>query len=194
MIILHAGIRRGRLLLWGEQPAETAVTSAKRRGRPATKARRASPLPYAVGADALSAALAAAALDSAVNQAPAEIAIVWLPTVEGRPLASSPMIAGPPGPSERATMSPWEVTAFPLQTAPAIELLCSCAGRETLSQGVIVGNDLTVWAQAVRFAGSIVARQSFLPSVDLKSPTPRARWEPVFAGADAQRLARLAAA
>src|SRR5215208_8047564 len=105
MIILHAGIRRGRLLLWGERPAEAAAAPARRRGRPATKARRASPLPYAAGADALSAALAAAALDSAVNQAPAETAIVWLPTVGGRPLASSPMIAEPPGPSEHATMS-----------------------------------------------------------------------------------------
>jgi SNF2 family DNA or RNA helicase len=194
MIILHAGVRYGRLLLWGEQPAETAVTSTKRRGRPATKARRASPLPYAAGADALSAALAAAALDPAVNQAPAETAIVWLPTVEGRPLASSPMIAEPPGPSMRAMMSPWEVATLFVETAQAIELLCSCMGMEILAQGVVVGADLAFWSQAMRFAGSIVARQSFLPSVDLKGPTPRARWEPVFAGADAQRLTRLAAA
>src|SRR5215212_10670060 len=111
MIILHAGVRYGRLLLWGEQPAETAVTSTKRRGRPATKARRASPLPYAAGADALSAALAAASLDTAVNQAPAETAIVWLPTVEGYPLASRPIIAETSGSNERTTISEWEVTA-----------------------------------------------------------------------------------
>jgi SNF2 family DNA or RNA helicase len=104
------------------------------------------------------------------------------------------MIAEPPGPNERATMSPWEVTAFPLPTAQAIELLCSCAGRETLSQGVIIGTDLAFWSQAVRFAGSIVARQAFLPDVDLKGAAPRALWVPVFAGADAQRLTRLAAA
>ena len=90
MTILHAGIRRGRLLLWGEQPAETAAVPAKRRGRPSIKARRASPLLYEAGADALSAALAAAAFDSATNQASAETVVVWLPTVEGRLLASSP--------------------------------------------------------------------------------------------------------
>jgi len=112
MIILHAGIRRGRLLLWGEQPAEAAAAPARRRGRPATKARRVSPLPYAAGADALSAVLAAATLDSAVNEAPTEAAVVWLPTVEGRPLASSPMIAEPLGASERATLTPWEVIAL----------------------------------------------------------------------------------
>src|SRR5205085_2916674 len=75
-----------------------------------------------------------------------------------------------------------------------LELLCYCAGRETLAQGVVVGVDLTFWAQAVRFAGSIVARQSFLPGIDLKGAAPRACWEPVIAGADAQRLKRLAAA
>src|SRR5947209_5846462 len=193
MIILHAGIRRGCLLLWGEQPAETAEAPARRHGRPATTARRASPLPYAAGAGALS-AFAAAAPFSSVDQFPAEAALIWLPTIEGRPLASSPMIAEPPVSSEQATLIPWEVTALPLPTAQAIELLCSCAGRETLSRGVVVGADLAFWAQAVRFAGSIVARQSFLPGIDLKGPAPRARWEPVFAGADAQRLARLAAA
>ena len=193
MIILHAGIRRGRLLLWGEQPAE-AVAPARRRGRPVTKGRPVSPLPYAAEADALSAALAAAAPGSAVNQASAETVVVWLPTVGGSPLVSSPMINEPPGSSERATLAPWEVTALALPTEQALELLCSCAGGETLSQGVIVGADLAFWAQAVRFAGSIVARQAFLPGIDLKGPTPRARWEPVFAGADTQRLARFAAA
>jgi SNF2 family DNA or RNA helicase len=139
-------------------------------------------------------ALAAAALDSAANQAPAETAVAWLPTIEGRPLASSPLIAELPSQSEQATLAPWGVTALPLPTGWAVELLCSCAGRETLSQGVVVGADLTFWAQAVRFAGSVVARQTFLPGLDLRGTTPRARWEPVFTGADAQRLARLAAA
>src|SRR5215207_7203224 len=112
MIILHAGILRGRLLLWGEQPAEEEAAPARRRGRPSTKACKASLLPYAAGDGALSAALAAAALDSAVNQTSAEAALVWLPTVEGRPLASSPMIAEPTGPNEQATISPWGVTTL----------------------------------------------------------------------------------
>ena len=165
MIILHAGIVRGRLLLWGEQPAEETAAPARRRGRHATKARLALPLPYAAGADALSAALAVAAFDSGVSQASAETVVVWLPTVEGRPFASSPMIAEPPGPDEHATVAPWEVTALSLPTGRVIELLCYCAGRETLSQGVIVGADLAFRAQIVRFAGSIVARQLFSPGL-----------------------------
>jgi SNF2 family DNA or RNA helicase len=103
------------------------------------------------------------------------------------------MIAETPGLNERATVSPWEVTALSLPAARVVELLCYCAGRETLSQGVIIGADLAFCAQAVRFAGSIVARESFLPGIDLKGAAPRARWEPVIAGADAQRLKRLTA-
>jgi len=103
----------------------------------------------------LSAALAAAAVDSATNRASAETVVVWLPTVEGRPLASSPMIAEPSGAAERATLTPWEVIALQLETDQAINLLCSSTGRETLSQGVIVGADLAFQAQVVRFAGSM---------------------------------------
>lgn len=73
------------------------------------------------------------------------------------------MIAESPGPNEQATVSQWEVTALSLPTERVIELLCYCAGRETLSQGVVVGADLAFRAQAVRFSGSIVARQSLLP-------------------------------
>jgi hypothetical protein len=59
---------------------------------------------------------------------------------------------------------------------------------------VIVGADLMFWAQVMRFAGSLVARQSFLPALELKGSSGCARWEPVYSGADAQRFARLAAA
>ena len=193
MIILHAGIRGGHLLLWGETPSESAAAPAKRRGRPPTTARRILQLPYAAGAESLSAMLAEAT-GLSVNHATAETVSAWLPTVDGRPLASSPLIAELPEASGKAKLVPWKIPALGLPTVQAIELLCSCVGGETLAQGVIIGSDLAFWAAAMRFAGRIVARQSFLPSLDLKGSRQRAIWEPVFAGADAQRLARLAAA
>ncbi len=39
-----------------------------------------------------------------------------------------------------------------------------------------------------------MARQQFLPGVDLSTQSPRARWEPIITGADASRLAQLARA
>ncbi len=181
-------------MLWGEKPAEHEATSAKRRGRPVAPSRRDSILPFDAGAEALKASLHEAIIDLPARQASTESVSIWLPTLEGRPIASSPLIAQPTEASERAQLAPWQMTAFALPTAQAIDLLCSCVGRETLAQGVVVGADLAFWAQAMRFASSIVARQTFLPGVDLKGETPRARWEPIFAGADTQRFARLAAA
>ncbi len=181
-------------MLWGEKPAEPEAVPAKRRGRSAASARRASKLTFDAGIESLSAALAEALPGVPVRQASSETLGIWLPTVAGHPIVSSPLIAEPPEASERAQLATWQVTTLALPTAQAIDLLCSCMGRETLAQGIIIGADLAFWSQAVRFAGSIVARQAFLPGIDLNDAAPRARWEPVFAGLDVQRCARLAAA
>jgi SNF2 family DNA or RNA helicase len=68
--------------------------------------------------------------------------------------------------------------------------------RETLIPGVIVGKTLAFWTAVLRCAGALVARQQYLPGA---GPGPagkdyQARWEPVLAGADANRLATLAKA
>ncbi len=195
MIILHAGFRNSCLMLWGEKPAEREAAPVKRRGRPAATTRRLSNLPFDAGAATLKASLSEVITDLLAHQASSEAASIWLPTVEGRPLASSPLIAEPPEAGAQLKLARWKVTALALPTAQAIDLLCAGAGKETLSPGIIIGADLAFWSQSVRFAGSIVARQSFLPGINLKdAASPRARWEPVFAGTDVQRLARLAAA
>ncbi|HEV3120325.1 MAG TPA: DEAD/DEAH box helicase, partial [Isosphaeraceae bacterium] len=71
-------------------------------------------------------------------------------------------------------------------------------GQATRAPGVVVGSTLAFWAHVFRFAGALVARQSFLPSVvradGHKGAAFQARWEPVVTGADTQRLARLAQA
>ena len=61
-----------------------------------------------------------------------------------------------------------------------------------LAVGVIVGVDLAYWAEVLRFAGSMMARQQFLPGFTTDADEPRATWNPVFIGMDAERLAGLA--
>ena len=65
-------------------------------------------------------------------------------------------------------------------------------GQPTLAAGVIVGSDLAYWAEALRFAGSIVARQQFLPGLTTGSGARRATWDPIFMGTDAERMPALA--
>jgi SNF2 family DNA or RNA helicase len=127
--------------------------------------------------------------------------------MDRKPVASSPLIAERSQSAAKTILSPWTVTALRLSTEQAVELLCACIGRQTLASGVIVGEDLKFWATTMQFAGAIVARQQFLPDVaTIEMPHPvslprgqakgpyGARWMPVFAGTDADRLAKLAKA
>jgi SNF2 family DNA or RNA helicase len=212
MIILHAAIDHGQLLLWGEMPAEPGTRPPGQRGgkaRGALPSDRTCPplLPYDAGAEGLSAALKEARFGLPPGRGRTEEVIAWLPTVDRTPVASSPLIAEPSQSPAKTILAPWTVTALRLSTEQAVELLCACIGRQTLASGVIVGEDLKFWAATMQFAGAIVARQQFLPDVAHVEPPhlvalPQgrakgpygARWTPVFAGTDADRLAKLAKA
>ena len=189
MIILHAGQVGGRLLLWGEAPPE-APLAAPRRGRK-SKSVGATPYPFDAGPSALCAAIASSLPE--VGTPEVEQAVAWLPAVAGRPIASSSLIAEPPD-ATKAELAPWTVTVLRLASLRAVELLGACAGRETLSPGVIVGPALAYWAAALRFAAALVAREQFVPDVRQSADGWRAVWRPVLAGADAGRAAQLARA
>ncbi len=195
MIIIHAGFLDYQLWLWGEAPAETSPEAPARRGRKTSaksKPKNQNRLPFDAGDERLLAALNEVVSGLKMNKSDVETATVWLPTADGQPVASSALIAEPPSSKSKAEITPWAVAAIPLSTAEAVDLLCRCVDRETLAQGVIVGNDLAFWASAMRLGGAMVAREQFLPAIEAIEDFYRARWEPVFAGADAQRAQRLA--
>jgi SNF2 family DNA or RNA helicase len=191
MIIFHAGFDSSQLLLWGEAPAaETAPVPARRRRRQAAPS---SPLlPYDAGATGLLTALKEVTAGMTLNDGDTEMVTAWLPTVNGQPIASSPLIAEPALAHDKAISSPWMITTLPLTTAEAVDLLCACVGQEALAPGLLIGPDLAFWVTAMRFAGALVARQQFLPGIDEKEGIRHARWEPVLAGAEAHRQAQLA--
>lgn len=195
MIIIHAGFLDYQLWLWGEAPVEIAPEAPARRGRKAsTKSnpKNQNRLPFDVGDERLLAALNEVFTDLKMSKSDVETATIWLPAVDGQAVASSTLIAEPPSSNGKAAIAPWTVAAIPLSTAEAVDLLCRCVDRETLAPGVIVGNDLAFWAEAMRLGGAMVAREQFLPAIEAVEDFYRARWEPVFAGADAQRAQRLA--
>ncbi len=120
------------------------------------------------------------------------MAVAWLPTRGDVPVPSSPLIAEIPDSSASPVLCPWAVTALPLTSEAAVALLCKTMGEATLAPGLISGPDLAFWARALRFAGALVARQQYLPSLESRDGGFRAIWEPVVAGADRERLASLA--
>jgi hypothetical protein len=175
MIVLHAGVCEQQLYGWGEI-AVTEQAHLARRGQPPPQQRV---LPYNAGVEQLSAALAATGVTLPVESS-AESLSLWLPTVQDTPLASSSLIAEPPVSVAKATLVPWTVTAVPLALPHAIEVLCASMGKQILTPGVVVGNDLAFWATVLRFAGTLTAQHQFLPGLVLEQGEYRACWQGVI--------------
>lgn len=182
MIILHAGYLNNLLWLWGEQESAPAT---KRRGRVAKRVAGGVPSPYDA-AKGLHDALATLGI------APTTLKqqILWLPTAGGMPYPSSLLIAEMP--SGEVTLTPWQVTAMPLDWEAMTALLTAAIDNPVLAPGIIAGDDLRFWASGLRFAASLVTRQQYLPGIMERENDFVARWEPVFSGEDAARLSTLA--
>lgn len=188
MIILHAGRVGKQFFLWGESPAENETPVVRRGRKPKTPIVK--PYPYDSGVENLSSALEL--LLGSTGRKNAEKINIWIPTIGGNPVPSSPLVAEIPDSNAEPVLAPWTVNAYPLEAEEAIVLLCSCMGKKVLAPGVISGNDLLWWADALKFAGSLVAGQKYLPGVRGGEGEYRAFWEPVFSGEDAGELAKLA--
>ncbi|MFZ2087908.1 MAG: SNF2 helicase-associated domain-containing protein, partial [Desulfobaccales bacterium] len=191
MIILHAAFYENQLFVWGEIPAPADLhLHRERKGK--LKAAKPPLFPYDAGKEKLAEALQEAGLSPFLRNLASQTVMAWLPTRKNRPLASSPLIGEPSASREQVDLSPWQVTALTLAPPMAVELLCACVNKELLAPGVIIGKDLAFWAQALRFAGALVARQRFLPGLQESEGTFRAWWEPVLTGSDSGVATKLA--
>jgi SNF2 family DNA or RNA helicase len=187
MIILHAGRVGKQFFLWGESPAEKEIKEVRRGRKPRNQ--MVQPYPYDSSLEDLSSALEL--LLGSIDRKETEKINVWMPTIGRSPVPSSPLIAEIPSSEAELTLVPWTVHACILEAEEAMVLLCACMGKRVLVPGIITGNDLIWWAEALRFAGSLVAGQKFLPGVRVEEGKYRAFWETVFAGEDAGELAEL---
>ena len=178
LIILHAGELDGSLYAWGETPEGRTYYGGK---IPAYK--------YGAGRSHLIGALKEAGIG---QEMPRPMAVsAWLPAIRGEPVPSSRLVAEYPPPNGEPEVSGWAVLAVRLSAPEAMTLL-GASDKRTIAPGVLAGADLGYWAGAMRLAGSLVARQRFLPGVTQASGKPRASWLPLFTGRDAQRLGGLA--
>jgi SNF2 family DNA or RNA helicase len=190
MLILHAAYFEDRLALWGEVPA-TREPRRRPSGQAKSKKPKPLPLPYDAGQDRLGVALTEAGLSQGLNGLESRAAVAWLPTHQHHPWASSPLIAEPLGVAA-ADLAPWQVTTLTPSPAGIVEFLCACVNREVLAPGVLIGKDAHYWVAALRFAGSLTARQRFLPGLKEVRGTFTARWQPVLSGSDRGAAVRLA--
>ncbi|OGP64583.1 MAG: helicase SNF2 [Deltaproteobacteria bacterium RBG_13_47_9] len=194
MIILHAAFLEEEFFLWGETPGEPATSVIKKpriknhlRAGPANP----EPLRYGAGVEKLSSVLKEIDFDFKVIKKSTQVMVVWLPTVDNQPVPSSSLISEPPESIGTATLVPWKVTGLRLPLEKAVEILCRCIGKQTLGLGIIVGKDLTLWAIALRFAGTLVTKGQFFPDISEIHGISIAHWRPIFSGFDSERLSKL---
>ncbi len=188
-----------KLLLGAAQDdiAETEAELSDQRRQYELAMRRLDPelLAFAASAEQLRHALSeaeivpVASLDQQQSQA-----LISIPESDGIPLASSPMIGRSIEDADPASLrlAPWMVPGIYLGSPELIDVLCHCLDAEQLAQGLIAGQDLRFWASAMRFAGTLVARQQFLPGLRISRQGAFASWDPVFLGEDGEWLSQLA--
>jgi len=187
MIILHGAFLDDRLFLWGEVPAATESATNGRTSRTSPKH-----YVFDAGFDAVAHAVQSFAGDLRPEELRAASALAWLPTRGAHPLPSSALIAEPPASRAKIRNEPWRVEGFFLDADESRTALCAYADRSGSVHGVLGGRDFGFWVRAVRLAGSMVARQRYLPGIVQSNGDYHARWEPVWIGDDADRIEELA--
>jgi SNF2 family DNA or RNA helicase len=180
------------LFLWGE-----ASRNGDEDSKPAPKGRRpknhiGSPYPYDAGQGELVWILKDLSVVLTRVVADRRTANVWLPTIGAGPIPSSPMIAEIPTGKSLFELRPWSVGGFLLGAEDAVGFLTSCMGRRIVANGVLIGDDLAYWAEALRFAGAMAARQQYLPDIKPGGEEYASFWKPVFGDDEQLELSRLA--
>ena len=192
MLILHVGHAANGLLLWGEESGqETVLTITESPAR--AKVSDASPQRYPHDAGrGLAKTIRSLNLGFQQPDGKGQDVVAWLPTRANTPISSSPLISDPPGARGKLKLAAWTITVYPLSEEETVGFLCNCMGKEMLGSGVILGRDLAYWAEALRYGGSLVAKQQYLPNLTKDGDVSRAVWQPLWAGAEINRLAGLA--
>lgn len=190
MLILHAAYSSSNLWLWAEQSQTSQQSDGEVDARTDIQTH-----PFATTAGNLLLRLRLEKIPTGGRLHPADV-VLRLPSVGGAPLASSQLILNSQvqHDSKKPVLNPWSITALRLPPAQAVSFLTDCRDRSVLAPGLAVGHDLVFWILALRMAGSLVARQQFLPGLERDASRTRARWVPLLAGDDADRVAKLAEA
>lgn len=189
MIVLHGGIFKGDLFIWGEVPLDADQGVTKRR-----KKRSPRFLPYDAGFQRLSSTFRDLGIGFKIDRKSLKTMILWLLSRNNSPSVSSEMIGENLGSSSFETLSPWKVTTLKLSQEEVLELLCRSSGKRVLAPGVILGKDLVFWARVLQFSGALIAKEQFIPAVGRDSECYFAHWRPIFWGKDSIRLSILSKA
>jgi len=192
MIIVHSAMHSGRIFFWGEIAELTKAVQKRKSSKMGPQKEKAERYYYGADMQDLVAVLTQAVPNIGPEKKHFHDLAVWLPTRAGQAIPSSPLIAEQSPGRGKIKLRSWIITTYRMEWSEAVDLLCTCSGKKVLAPGVVIGDDLRFWSEAIRFAGSLVARQQYLPSVQTGEDDFRAVWQPVYLGDDTEGLMQLA--
>ncbi len=192
MIILHGALLDTGLFLWAEAPAQEAPTQ-EIFGATTSKDRAPYPAyPYCADFDTLARTIRSLPVGFRPTKKRLQRATAWLPTQGGVPHPSSELIAERPAGRAQVGLGPWALDGLLLTPVESYRVLKVYLERASALHGLLQGADLQHLLEATRFAGSLVARQRYLPDMERMGARWQAQWRPVWLGDDADELRRLA--
>ena len=117
---------------------------------------------------------------------------ILLPTDrEGNPIPSSDIISKLPENRSKIKLQEWGIDTTRLSGRDAVDLLCLVIGKRTIGAGITIGADLAYMAKVMQLAGSIVAKQQYLPNMERENEWYRAVWVPILTSEDSKRFESL---
>ncbi len=187
MIVLHGSLIKGKLHIWGEtsQPSGTTHTKGRKSGL------HRSPLDLDEAALLQAVSLCGRIEENALEKPVSLTAL--LPSRQKPPLTPLPStpLLGPPIESDgNMTLHPWKVTALPLDSLSAIELLSRSRGKKMLIPAVMAGRGFSFLCEFMAFICSLVVRQCYIPSAEKTQKGYEARWKPILLGEDRALMLR----
>ena len=179
MIILHTGMYRNEPTLW----AETDEISTRK------KSSRIISTPYELSAD--STQLKNVLKPIGITHKTLQYPVIALPTKKDSvPVPSNNIMSDVLSKTSKEAGMPvlklWSVTAVTFDSQNIVKLFAHVIGKRILNPGVLVGADMAYMADAMHLAGSMVARQQYLPDIDQHHDDYMATWKPIITGADSK--------
>ena len=191
MIILHSALLDTGLFLWAEAPVEAAPV-ADETGSELSVAFEPPDYPFAADFDSLARPIRSLPVGFRPTRKRLQSASAWLPTRDGHPYPSSALIGDAPLGQGSLGLERWRVEGLLLEPSEYYRLLTAYGDRARALHGMVSGRDWAFWKEALQFAGSLVARQRYLPDLEKRSSQWHAHWRPVFLGEDADERDQLA--
>ncbi len=116
-----------------------------------------------------------------------------IPSLVGKPIPSSELIESKPRPpKKKIKMNDYMVYAASFSESVTLDLLAYVFNKRAIGPGMLVGADIAYIAEVMRFASSIVARQQYLPGIDMLDQSYSAKWRPILTDEDLKSFDEMA--